>query len=180
MCGCIQLCDYTYSVCVPDDDGKMRRGPMAKYGSCISRYLHHFSFNDHYLISKNFSSKWECFFIYTGKPAAVTSATINATAVRLSWSGSVYFSTCVQYTVYYTSTTIIRQYERVYPPGVSSAVITLDSEILLTSVYVHKFRLYYITTNDIIPFIPGLTPHSTATFSFGNHDNVYTFHKVCG
>ena len=55
----------------------------------------------------------------------------------------------------------MRQYDRVYSPGVTSADFVTDDDITLTDVFVHKFTLSYITTDDVTQ---GIT---TATFTFG-------------
>ena len=52
-------------------------------------------------------------FILTDKPEEVRFLPVNATAVRISWSGSAHLPTSIIYTVY-CSTIIMRQYERVY------------------------------------------------------------------
>ena len=57
-------------------------------------------------------------FIPTGKPEEVRFLPVNVTAVRISWSGSIHLSTSIIYTVY-CSSIIMRQYERVYPLGVT-------------------------------------------------------------
>ena len=58
----------------------------------------------------------------------------------------------------------MRQYERVYPPGVTSAVIPLEDDITLNDVYVHNFTLYYITPDNITPDQDDLT---VEIFDFG-------------
>ena len=100
-------------------------------------------------------------FIPTDKPEGVRFLPLNATAVRISWSGSIHFPTSVLYTVY-CSTTIMRQYEGIYPPGVTyTADIVLEDDITLTDIYIHNFTLYYI-------FPDGVTPNQTvAIFTFG-------------
>ena len=45
----------------------------------------------------------------------------------------------------------MRQYERVFPPGVTSADIAIEDDITLNDVYVHNFTLYYITPDHVIP-----------------------------
>ena len=107
-------------------------------------------------------------FIWTfpASPAGVEFQTVNSTAVRLTWSGSVHLYICIQYTVYYSATrVIISRYERVYPPGVTSTVMVLDDDIIPNDVYVHTFTLYYII--DHVKLIPG--PHTDVTFNFGEH-----------
>ena len=58
----------------------------------------------------------------------------------------------------------MRQYERVYPPGVTLADIALEDDITLNYVYVHNFTLYYITPihdqNDV----------TVEIFNFGNEE----------
>ena len=55
----------------------------------------------------------------------------------------------------------MRQYERVYSPGVTSADFVTDDDITLTDVYVHKFTLSYLNADDVIQDV------TTATFTFG-------------
>jgi hypothetical protein len=76
---------------------------------------------------------------------------VNATGVRISWSGSVHLPTSIHYTVSLSTTGIImNQYNRVYPPGTTSDVVVLDDDITLTNAYyVHNFTLYYIIGNDV-------------------------------
>ncbi|CAI8036866.1 hypothetical protein GBAR_LOCUS20654, partial [Geodia barretti] len=84
------------------------------------------------------------------RPAEVSFLPVNATGVRISWSGSVHLSTCIQYTVSLSTTgIIISQYHRVYPPRTTSDVLVLDDDITLTNAYVHNFSLYYIARNDV-------------------------------
>ena len=109
-------------------------------------------------------------FIFTwtfpASPAGVEFQTVNSTAVRLTWSGSVHLYICIQYTVYYSATrVVISRYERVYSPGVTSTIMVLDDDIIPNDVYVHSFTLYYII--DYVKLIPG--PHTDVTFSFGEH-----------
>ena len=107
-------------------------------------------------------------FIWTfpASPAGVEIQTVNSTAVRLTWSGSVHLYICIQYIVYCSATRlIISRYERVYPPRVTSTVMVLDDAIIPNDVYVHSFTLYYII--DYVKLIPG--PHTDVTFSFGEH-----------
>ena len=88
---------------------------------------------------------------------------VNATAVRLTWSGSVHLSTCIQYTIICSDTgVIIGQYERVLPPVVTSTVWVLDDNVILTDVYMHQFTLYYIIPNVVFPLSTTVT-----TFNFG-------------
>jgi hypothetical protein len=80
---------------------------------------------------------------------------VNATGVRISWSGSVHLPTSIHYTVSLSTTGIImNQYNRVYPPGTTSDVVVLDDDITLTDEYVHNFTLHYISQNDDVPGIP--------------------------
>ena len=103
------------------------------------------------------------YFLPTGKPDEVRFLPLNATAVRISWSGSVHLPTSIIYTVY-CSTTVVKKNERVYPPGVTSADIVLEDDIILTCTsYVHNFTLYY---GDVIPS-PGSNPSTLTTFTFG-------------
>ena len=102
------------------------------------------------------------------KPEGVTIVPVNATAIRISWSGSYYLSTCIQVTVIYASTTIIRQYEIVVLPGVTSAIIVLGVEIIITHVYVYRFSLYYFGRNDVTRS-PASILSTTVTFTFGNY-----------
>ena len=102
-------------------------------------------------------------FIPTDKPEEVRFLPVDATAVRISWSGSAHLPTSIIYTVY-CSTTVVRKNERVYPPGVTSADIVLEDDIILTSTsYVHNFTLYYGDANPS----PGNNPSTLTTFTFG-------------
>ena len=88
---------------------------------------------------------------------------VNATAVRLTWSGSVRLSTCIQYTIIcYDTGIIIGQYERVLPPEVKSTLWVLDDDVILTDAYIHNFTLYYIIPNNVFPVYT-----TVATFNFG-------------
>jgi hypothetical protein len=90
-----------------------------------------------------------------GRPAEVSFLPVNATGVRISWSGSVHLPTSIHYTVSLSTTGIImNQYNRVYPPGTTSDVVVLDDDITLTDEYVHNFTLHYISQNDDVPGIP--------------------------
>ena len=55
----------------------------------------------------------------------------------------------------------MRQYERVYPHGVTSADIVLKDDIILTDIYVHNFTLYYVIPDDVI------LNQNVAIFTFG-------------
>ena len=102
-------------------------------------------------------------FIPTDKPEEVRFLPVNATAVRISWSGSVHLPTYIIYTVI-CSTNVVRNNERVYPPEVTSADIELEDDIILTCTsYVHNFTLYY---GDVIP-LQGNNPSTLTTFTFG-------------
>ena len=117
---------------------------------------------------KKISSMHVFVFIWTfpASPAGVEFQTVNSTAVRLTWSGSVHLYICIQYTVYYSATrVVISRYERVYPPGVTSTIMVLDDDIIPNDVYVHCFTLYYII--NYVKLIPG--PHTDVTFRFGEH-----------
>ncbi|CAI8057262.1 hypothetical protein GBAR_LOCUS31214, partial [Geodia barretti] len=98
------------------------------------------------------------------RPAGVSFLPVNATGVRISWSGSVHLPTSIHYTVSLSTTgIIISQYNKVYPPGTTSDVVVLDDDITLTNAYVHNFTLYYIIRNDVT-LVPG--PPTNAPFAF--------------
>ena len=101
--------------------------------------------------------------ILTEQPAEVTFLPVNATAVRMTWSGSVHLPTTVHYTSSLSNTgTIMNQYERIYPPGTTSDVLVLDDDdVTLADEYVHNFSLHYIIRNDV----PG--PSTITQFTFG-------------
>ncbi|CAI8054962.1 hypothetical protein GBAR_LOCUS29992 [Geodia barretti] len=101
--------------------------------------------------------------IPTDSPAGVSFLPVNATGVRISWSGSVHLPTSIHYTVSLSTTGIIMsQYNRVYPPGTTSDVVVLEDDITLTDEYVHNFTLHYITQNDDVP-----GTQTIASFTFG-------------
>ena len=102
-------------------------------------------------------------FNSSAQPESVTIHPVNATAVRISWSGSPYFSTSLQYTSYFTATgSVMSQYETVLAPDVTSTDITLDDAV---DGYGHNFTLQYIITCDLIT-----GPVTTATFTFGKQE----------
>lgn len=55
----------------------------------------------------------------------------------------------------------MRQYERVYPPEVTSDDFAIDDDITLRDEYVHNFTLSYVISDDVIQEV------TTATFTFG-------------
>ena len=61
------------------------------------------------------------------------------------------------------------QCERVYPPGVTSADIVLEGDIILTDIYVHN---YYVIPDDVIP------NKNVAIFTFGKRVVSLWFHLV--
>ena len=109
---------------------------------------------------------YDVFLYLSDQPEAVTFVVLNATAVRLSWSGSVHLSISIQYTLRsYSNGVIMDEYERVYPPRVTSTLWDLDDDIILTDTFVHNFTLHYVMTIDDVLFSAG--PHTTAPFTFG-------------
>ena len=116
-------------------------------------------YNNSYLYCRKRCS----YFLPTVKPEGVRFLTVNATAVRISWSGSIHLPTSIIYTVY-CSTNVFRQNERVYPPGVTSADVVLEDDIVLTCTsYVHNFTLYY---GDVIQLSRN-NPSTSTNFTFG-------------
>ena len=111
------------------------------------------------------------------RPAEVSFLPVNATGVRISWSGSMHLPTSIHYTVSLsTNGVIISQYDRVYPPGTASDVVVLDDDITLTNAYyVHNFTLYYIIGNDVT-LVQG--PPTNVPFAFGMQPRTlpHTFH----
>ena len=105
------------------------------------------------------------FFIPTDKPVGVTILPVNATGVRISWSGSVHLHTTILYSIY-CFTTAIRQNERVFPPGVTSADFVIEDDIVLSCTYVHNFTLFYIIANERDDVVPsqGNPPSTLATY----------------
>ena len=100
-------------------------------------------------------------FSHADRPKEVVFHPVNATGVRIAWSGSAHLHTALTYTASLSTTgTIMSQLDRVYPPGTTSDVLVMDNDITLSDEYDHNFTLHYIDNN------PG-TPTS-ATFSFGN------------
>ena len=69
----------------------------------------------------------------------------------------------------------MRQYERVYPPGVTSADIPLEDDITLNDVYMHNFTLYYITLDNVPPDQDDLT---VEIFDFGIIINKLWLHNL--
>ena len=76
-----------------------------------------------------FLSAAKSVFIPTDKAEEVGFRLVDATAVSISWTGSVHLPTSIIYTVY-CSTTVIRSNERVYPLGVTSADVVLEDDPL--------------------------------------------------
>ena len=113
-----------------------------------------------------------CSYIPTDIPEEVRFLPVNATAVRISWGGSVHLPTFIIYTVY-CSTNVVKKNERVYPPGVTTADIVLGDDTILTCTsYVYNFTLHY---GDFIPShyygyaipSPGNNPSTSTIFTFG-------------
>ena len=101
---------------------------------------------------------------FADKPEAVMFHVVNATAVRLTWSGSVHLFTCIQYTIICSDTRIITgQYERVFPPEVTYTVWVLDDDVIFMDAYIHKFTLYYFISDISLP----ISPDTVATYTFG-------------
>ena len=100
---------------------------------------------------------------------------VNATAVRLTWSGSVHLSTCIQYTIICNDTgIIIGQYEKVFPPELISTDWVLDDDVTFMDVYIHNFTLYYFIPNNVFPLLT-----TVITFNFGKIiPNILSKYKV--
>ena len=83
---------------------------------------------------------------------------LNATTVRLTWSGNYGFPTTLQYTSYYNVTgSVMSQYEEDFPPEVSSTDITLNDH---KTGYDHVFTLTNKITEDRVVA-------TTLSFAFG-------------
>ena len=103
-------------------------------------------------------------FSHADRPKEVVFHLVNATGVRIAWSGSVHLHTALTYTASLSTTGIIMsQLDRVYPPGTNSDVLVMDDDITLSDEYDHNFTLRYIANNSNIPGTP-----TSATFSFDN------------
>ena len=68
----------------------------------------------------------------------------------------------------------MRQYERVYPPEVTSDDFAIDDDITLRDVYVHNFTLSYVISDDVIQEV------TTATFTFGKQLHSKNILVKCG
>jgi hypothetical protein len=79
-----------------------------------------------------------------GQPESVTFLPVDATLIRVSWSGSSYLCTALLYTSTCTNTsTVIGQYETVIPKGVNSTLVSLKDDLTLSYQYEHNFTLYF-------------------------------------
>ena len=76
-------------------------------------------------------------------PAPVTILPLNATSVRISWTSSAAYSTCIEYSsVYNSSGLVITEYTEIVPPkGKESLDITLDDQF---DTYEHHFAVHYL------------------------------------
>ena len=98
--------------------------------------------------------------IFLAQPESVTIHPVNATAVRVSWTGSPHFSTSLQYTSYFTATaSVMTQYGTVLVPNVTSSGVTLDDPV---DGYGHNFTLHYIISSGL-----KIAPVTRALFVFG-------------
>ena len=90
--------------------------------------------------------------------------TINSTAVRLIWRGSFHLYVCIEFTVYYSVTrNVVRRYERVIPPGVTTTIIVFH---IIPEVYEYHFSLYFnFGFSWRLPI-----PRTEVTFSFGEYE----------
>ena len=78
----------------------------------------------------------------TEQPEAVTIHPVNATAVKITWSGSTHLSTSLQYTSFFTDTgAVMSQYETTVPLGVALIEVILNDDIMG---YEHNFTLHYV------------------------------------
>ena len=85
---------------------------------------------------------------------------VNATSVRLRWTGRRFFSTSVKYTSMFSNTGLaISHYEAVLPPYVDVTDISLDD---YHPGYEHHFSLSYLICNVVPAY-----HQATATFAFG-------------
>ena len=129
------------------------------------------------------------------QPEFVTFDVVNATGVRVSWSGSLFFLTELRHTSNYTSTGTVRsQSERTLPPlaspGVASADMVLENDLTLDDSkeeIEHSFILVYTTVRVTHRVAYSLSVRETreygqetrATFTFGRYI-VQNMHKMCG
>ena len=106
------------------------------------------------------------FFTSVDKPESVVITPVDATSVKISWSGSTHLSTRLQYTVCSASSgSIMGGYTpHDLQPGVSSTIISIRDDIIIGVQYQHNFTLHYVTANDTIPPFEHV---ATASFSFG-------------
>ena len=92
--------------------------------------------------------------LLSNKPKSVAIIAVNATAVNISWSGSIHLNTCLHYTVHCSSTgSVMSRYATALVPGVNWALVNIRDDITLGFQYRHDFTLYYFysATNVVDP-----------------------------
>ena len=79
---------------------------------------------------------------FAARPESVAINLVNATAVRITWSGNNHLSTTLQYISFFTDTgAIMSRYEITVMAGVTSIEMILNDDIMG---YGHNFTLYYV------------------------------------
>ena len=105
--------------------------------------------------------------LLSDKPKSVSITAVSATAVNISWSGSIHLNTSLHYTVHCSSTgSVMSRYATALVPGVNWALVDIRDDITLGFQYRHDFTLYYFySATNVVE--PPSGPITTATFSFG-------------
>ena len=97
-------------------------------------------------------------------PSPVTIFPLNATSVRISWTSSATYSTCIEYSsIYNSSALVITEYTEIVPPrGKESLDITLDDQF---DDYEHHFAVHYLI--DWLQSVPVIEEK----FTFGMYEH---------